>query len=198
MEVQELPTSFTRGPNEPIMIRLNDQELEEAKARELVKKLEAIEPGLREKIIAEKRARLTAAQRRGDGHPAGKTHGKQFTLAAQADEAVATSHDELARRITGPRRKEALELAKQAVEHEQLARYTRQNRNIVNFAFCAAAATENPRLLTARKLIFQGNQKYDEGELAPARDAYREGLRAWGRRARRPRNISPTRPTARN
>ncbi len=178
-----LPTSFTRGPSEPIMIRLNDQESEDAEAKKLVQQLESIQPGLREKIVAEKRARLTPAQREALDTLPEKRTGNQFQLAAQAEEAVATTHDEVARRITGPRRKEAIDLAREAAEHEQLARYTRQNRDIVNFTYSRGRAqTEQTNdLLTARKLIFQGDQKYAEGDLVPARDAYREGLRAWRR-----------------
>ncbi len=64
-----------------------------------------------------------------------------------------------------------------------MARYTRQNRDIVNFTYWRGRAqTEQTKdLVDARQLIFQGDQKYAEGDLVPARDAYREGLRAWRR-----------------
>ena len=140
-----------------------------------------MQPGLREKIIAEKKAKLTDKQRQALDTPAEKRTGKQFELAAQAEEAIQVTHDEVAHRITGPQRKEAIRLAKQAAEHEQLALYIRRYRDMVNFVSWRqrAQAEQTPELLAARRLVFQGDRAYAEGDLVPARDLYREALDAW-------------------
>ena len=106
---EDIPTSFRREG-----LRRADHDPPERSGnakrrppRKLVAQLEAIQPGLREKIIAEKRAKLTAAQRQALDTPAEKRTGSRFELAAQAEEAIQVTHNEVARRITGPKRKEA-------------------------------------------------------------------------------------------
>ncbi|MEN6458404.1 MAG: hypothetical protein ABFC63_05695 [Thermoguttaceae bacterium] len=178
----ELPTSFMLD-DKPVLIRLNEQEQEEAESRKLVAQLEAIEPGLRDKIIAEKKASLTKAQREAMDIPSEKRTPKQLGLAYQAELAVATTHDELARRITGPNRKKAIELARKAAEHDQIAQTIRSNRMVVNFDYWRSHAKteQSGQVLTARKLVYQADRKAAEGELTAARDAYRDGFRAWRR-----------------
>ncbi len=102
-------------------------------------------------------------------------------MAAQAEEAIRVTHDEVAHRITGPQRKEAIRLAKQAAEHEQLAMYIRRYRDVVNFLSWRqrAQAEQSPELLSARQLVYQGDRAYAEGDLIPARNLYREAIAAW-------------------
>ncbi|MCE5269565.1 MAG: hypothetical protein LLG00_16940 [Planctomycetaceae bacterium] len=257
----QLPTSLTRGPNEPIMICLNDQERELAESARLVAQLDAIRPDAREKIIAEKRAGLNAVQLEALDTPSEKRTAHQLPEAARAEEVVATSHDEVARRISrdvtelvrrihrekskaksliaeleamqpglreaiiadketpldaaqreslkvpADRRnekqrrlaqeaeriivdelgnritKKAFELARQATEHDTVARYISQSRGIANFEYWRSLAKteQTSDLLTARKLLYQGDERYAEGDLLPARDAYREGMKTWRR-----------------
>jgi hypothetical protein len=166
---------------EPIVIQLNQQEMHEQTARKLVQQIEALQPGLREKIVADKRKALTPAQREALATPAGKRAGKQLELATQAEEAIRTTHNEVARKITGPKRKEALKLAKDAADHEQLAWYVQRYRDIVNFAYwrLRAQVEQTDNMLTTRKLIHQGDRAYSEGDLVVARNAYQQGLVGW-------------------
>ena len=81
---EEIPTSFKdEKTQEPIVIRLGEEEMKQETARKLVAQLEAIQPGLREKIVAEKRAALTAPQRAGPRYAGGKTH-RQAVRAGRA------------------------------------------------------------------------------------------------------------------
>jgi hypothetical protein len=178
---ENIPTSYRDDGGQPIILHLNDQEMHEQAAKKLLAKLEAFQPGLREKILAEKRAALSPAQREAMDTPPDKRAGKQFDLAAQAEQAVQITHNEVARRITGLNRKEAIELAKTIVEHEQMATFIRRDRSIVNFDNWrdrAQIEQEEPTL-TARDLIYLGDQKYLEGSLNEARKAYGDGLEAW-------------------
>jgi hypothetical protein len=182
---KELPTHFTRGPNDPrpLYVRLNDQELEENEAKAMVAKLDALQPGLREKIVAEKRAKLTKAQREAISIPEEKRTANQIRLATEANETLWTTNDEVARRITGPRRTEAIEMARKIAEHQLRAQCISSNRGIANFPYWDARAKseQDSTMLKARQLIFRGDQKSAEGELQAARDAYEEGFRAWRR-----------------
>jgi hypothetical protein len=179
---EEIATTFRReDADEPIKIQLNDQEMHEEAAKKLVARLEAMQPGLREKMIAEKKAKLSDKQRQALETAVEKRAGKQFELAAQAEEAIGVTHDEVAHAITGPKRKEAIRLAKEAGEHEQTAMFIRRYRDTVNFLSWRqrAQAEQTPELLSARRLVYQGDQAYDDGDLVKARNLYREALAAW-------------------
>jgi hypothetical protein len=179
---EDIPTSFKReDTGEPIRIHLNDMEREEKTAAQLVARLAAIQPGLREKITAEKKAKLSDAQRQALETPLQKRTGEQFKLAAQAEAAIAVTHDEVAHRITGPKRKEAIRLAKEAAEHKQLAFFIGIDRGTVNFAAWRqrAQAEQTPELITARDLVFRGDRAYAENDLVPARNFYNQALTAW-------------------
>ncbi len=155
--------------------------MQEQTAKELAEQLDALQPGLREKIVAEKRTALTKSQREALDTPAEKRTGKQFELALQAQEAIQVTHNEVARKINGPKRKEALKLAKDAADHAQLALYIHRYREVVNFVYwrLRAQVEETDDMLTARKLIHQGDQWYSEGDLMAARTAYAQGLAGW-------------------
>jgi hypothetical protein len=179
---EDILTSFRNDrTGEPIVIHLNDQEKQEEEAKKLIAKLDAFQPGLREKIVAEKRAALSPREREALDAPPDRRTGKQGELAAKAEEAVQVTHNEVARRLTGPKRKEAIELAKAIVEHEQMVGYIHQNRQTINFEFwrrCAQTEQEW-QTVNARELLYRGDQKYLEGSLVEARDTYRAGLKAW-------------------
>ncbi len=166
---------------QPIVIQLNQKEMHEQAAKKFVQQLEALQPGLRGKIVAEKRKALTPGQREALDTSLAKRSGKQLELAVQAETAMVVTHNEVARKITGPKRKEALKLAKDAADHEQLASYVQRYREIVNFAYwrLRALVEQTDDTLTTRKLIHQGDRAYSEGDLVAARNAYQEGLAGW-------------------
>jgi hypothetical protein len=166
---------------EPIVIQLNNKEMHEQTAKKLVQQLNALQPGLREKIRADKRKALTPGQREALDTPAAKRAGKQLELATQAEDSIRVTHNEVARKITGPKRKEALKLAKDAADHEQLAWYVQRYRDIVNFAYwrLRAQVEQTDDMLATRKLIHQGDRAYSEGDLIAARNAYQQGLAGW-------------------
>jgi hypothetical protein len=179
---EEIPTSWTDDTTqEPIVIRLNDQEMREKTAKELVAKLDAIEPGLRQKMVEERRAALSPAQRKAFDTPPAKRTAKEAELAMQAQMSLDVTHNEVARRIKGPRHDEAIKLAKDAAKNEQLANYINRYREIVNFVYwrLRAAVEQTDEMIEARRLIYQGDRAYAEGDLVASRDAYQKGLVGW-------------------
>ena len=156
------------GSDEPIILHLNDEEAEAEIAKQKIAELEKMQPGLRDKIIAEKKAALPSAERIALDTPDAQRTEKQRQLAFQAAEAIGVGHDEVARRITGsPERREAAKkLAKEAREHEQLAMYTNRYRSTVNFNYWNQhAKTEQGKdLRTARELIYKGDRAYADGD----------------------------------
>lgn len=179
---KDIPTSYVdEKTQKPVVIRLNEGEMHEAAAKKLVAELEALQPGLREKLVAEKREALTPAQREALDTPPEKRTGKQFELASQAEEAIKVTHGEVARRVAASKRDEAKKLAKEIADHEELASYINRYRDIVNFVYWRLRANieQTDDMLNARKLVYQGDRAYSEGALEAARDAYQKGLLGW-------------------
>jgi hypothetical protein len=179
----DITTPITlEGAREPLKVHLNDQEMHEAAAKKLIVRLDSMQPGLREKIIAEKKAKLTPQQRQALEVPAPKRNAKEYRLVQEAEEATKVTHDEVAHRITGTKRKkEAIRLAKEIAQHEQIAFWINHNREVVAFVDWRrrADAEQTPELLTARKLVYQGDRAFAENDPVAARNFYRDGLAAW-------------------
>ncbi len=181
---QQIPTSFVdERSQQPVVIRLGDQEMHEQAAKKLLARLDALQPGLRDKLVAEKRAALSDAQRKALKTPAAERTARQHELVDQANRAMEVTHGEVARRIVGEHRKEAVELADQASWQEQLAANVRIYRQTVNFVFwrLRAAVEQTDELRAARRAISQGDRAYSETDLLAARNAYVAGLRGWRR-----------------
>ena len=101
----DIPTFYQDKKGETISIHLNDEEREEQTARELTAQLDALQPGLREKIIADKRAGLSRAQKDALATPLEKRTAAMHQLVAEAEEAMRTTDNEVARHIKDPDRR---------------------------------------------------------------------------------------------
>ncbi len=162
-------------------VHLNDQEKHEEAAAKMLAQLEALQPGLRAQIAAEKLAKLKPAERAAWKTPAAKRTAKQQSLAAAAEEKLKIAHKEVAMQIRGRKRGQALELAKNIAEHEDWAHSIRGERSIVNFENWRlhADVEQTDKALAARKLVYQGDRAFAQGDLAAASTAYDKGLKAW-------------------
>ncbi len=172
----EIPTSYGTT------IRLNEGEHFQELAKQTVDKLNNLEPGLREKIVEEKRAKLTTAQRQALDTPAADRSTQEHELAAEAEKKLKVTHEEVAARLKGEKRAEAFKLAKEASEYEEKARIIDRYRQIVNFEFWRLRADmeQDSDTLAAREAIYQGNQAFQvEADLGKAKQKYDEGLQSW-------------------
>ncbi len=170
-----IPTSFN------VSIRLNEREMLEKRGKELVAELDALSPGLREKIIQERRASLSDKQREAiDSAPIKRT-AKQHELASEASAKLKVTHEDVAKRVEGAFHQKALQLAKQAMEAEQTANYISRYRQIVNFEYWRSRAEveQTEEAVAARKYIYQGEQAFAEADLQTARENYDLGLATW-------------------
>ena len=166
---------------DPIEVRLNDKESHEEAVKQLLAQLEAFQPGLREKIVADRRAGLTEAQREAFDTPPEKRTGRQAELAAQAADAVQVTDDEVARLVPATNRKEAMKIAKEIIRHRDIVEYIDSERGIVNFEYWRMRANveQTEDMLNARRQIYQGDQAYAENNLVAARNAYNQGFEGW-------------------
>ena len=186
---EEIASSFKdETTGEPIKFRLNDYEKEVKAAADGIAKLDAMQPGLREKIAKERREKLTKDERAALETPPEKRTTAQAKLVMQAEEAIRVTHDDVARKIdpgASPAKAGKLtpakQLAKQIAEHEQLARYINTNRNTVNFLYwrLRADAEQTAEVLNARELISDAEKEADNNNLESANAKYKQGFQAW-------------------
>lgn len=172
---RDMPTSYE------VTLRLNDQERHEEAARRAAAALDKVAPGVRDKIEKEKRAKLAPRQLKALETPLDKRTPEQLTLAAEAGPALQILHEEVARRVTGPQRRQAMKLAEEASHNEEMALYVRRERSKVNFDYwrLRAQVEQTQEALDARKAVFQGDQAYRRADLSAALAAYERGLQGW-------------------
>ena len=178
----DIPASEVKGGK----IQLGDLEARREKVQDIVKQLDALQSGVRENIHQEKLAKLTDEQRKAREIPFSERNEEQLALAADAERMLKIRPEEIARRITGPKRLKATELARTAGEHLRVIQEIRTSRQVVNFAYwrLRAQVEQLDDTLEARKLIYEGNQEFFvKGglNLLEARLKYEKGLAAWRR-----------------
>ena len=152
-----------REDQEPIVIRLNEEEMHERSRQE------ARRPARRHAARACARRSWPRSgppdrePARGPRYARRKTHRQ----AVRAGRPGRRGHQGDARRgrpqsRQGPKREEAVELAKEAAEHEEIAGYIRRYREIVNFVYwrLRAEVEQTDDMLGARRLIHQGDRAY--------------------------------------
>jgi hypothetical protein len=182
--------SFDLPASNNVTIHLNDQEDYELAARTKIKQLDDMQPGLREKLVEEKRAKLSDEQRKAlDAVSAERTSKqeeaqrtpKQDELAAAALVAIGVTHDEVARAISGANRKKALDLAEQIAADEEMATTILRNREIINFAYwrLRADVEQTDEAIAARKWIFKAEEALALGELPDSLQYYKLGFESW-------------------
>jgi len=94
---------------------------------------------------------------------------------------VVVTPQEVARRITGPDRKKALEWAEQITQAEKLARLIAGDRQIVNFEYwrMRAQVEQTPQARAAREFIYKADEAAKKGYLPSAKEYYDAGLAKW-------------------
>jgi hypothetical protein len=165
-----------------IPIRLGDLEKHEAEVEKLTKQLDALEPGLREKLVAEKKAKLPEEELKAlETKPEDRTT-EQSEKAGAAEAKTKVTNQELADRVDEKDRAEARKLAAEIARLEDIIRVTKSNADTIQFKYwytrCLAERT--PEALEARKKMYEANQAYlVDTDLPAARKAYEESFVQW-------------------
>lgn len=163
------------------LIRLNDTEAHYEAIKQLNAELDRMAPGVREALYEQKYGLLTDEQKEALQTPIDKLSVEQFQLAREAGAAVLVAPQEVARRITGPDRKKALEMADQITQAEKLIRLIAGDRQIVNFEYwrMRAAMEQAEATRLARENIYKGEEAARSGFLPSAKEYYDAGLAKW-------------------
>lgn len=172
---RSMPTTFG------FPIRLNEQEQVKQDADDLVKRIEALAPGLREKIVEERRTKLPPEELAAFDKPAEQRSFEENNLAFSAAVKLNVSQKDLAERVDESKREEARELARKATELYNREQFINSQRDTVNFKYwrvrCRAERTD--QAVEARRLIYEGKNYFDDGQWEEAQDAYHKGFAAW-------------------
>lgn len=164
------------------MIQLNDKEPLLKRAAEAMVRLEAIEPGLRERLVREIREKeLTARERKALDTPPDQRTTEQVPLAYLAEQKLTVRPDEIARRVKDDaKREQARKLAAEINEAQRKAETIGRNRDIVNFEHWRrrAAYEQTDDALAAREAFYDGQQKTRPDPLA-AQEAFTKGFARW-------------------
>ncbi|HJT36578.1 MAG TPA: hypothetical protein VJ783_31435 [Pirellulales bacterium] len=173
--MREVPTS------DNLIVRLAEEEAVQERKAKVIAQLEAVEPGLRDKIAGEKRSKLPPEVRAAlDTPPESRTE-EEHQLVYGASMSILVLHDEVAKRVEKSHREQAQKLAAEANRLEVLENVIHRDRDVVNYNYwrnrCKMEKTESA--LEARRLIYQAKTDYDLARLVPAQQEYEEAFRHW-------------------
>jgi hypothetical protein len=169
------------------MIRLVDQKEWENTSKKLRDELEAMSPGLEEKMKDEALASLTPEQRAVWETPPENPTPEQSKNQQAANEAMDITVDELAARIAKDQPEKAAEaqrLAKGISEANRRASLIESNREVANYEYWRIRCDleQTPEALEARRLAHDAKRQFEEeGNLLVARDNYERSFDAWAK-----------------
>ncbi|MFW6124747.1 MAG: hypothetical protein ACOC46_01255, partial [Pirellulales bacterium] len=172
---REIPTTYDT------IIQLKNEEAYRRRAEQLIAQLEEMAPGVRERLLAEKRAALPENQREALDTPPAERDEKQHQLARDAEDALETTHLDVAEALTGRKRREAEKRAKEAMELEQRAQQISRYRAIVNFGYwrLRCRVEQTPEAVAARQAVYRAELAFQDGNLPEAVERYAEGFQRW-------------------
>lgn len=174
---RDIPTSMGD------IIQLNDREMFEQNVLRIQDQLDALEPGVRERVQQERINNLTQAERELQAamlEPGDRTE-DEYRRISELQRKLTVTHEDVANAMTGANRSRGLELAKQLAETEHLANTIRRYREIVNFEYWRrrAKVEQTAEALAAREFVYNGTFALATGNLPQARELFDAGLAKW-------------------
>lgn len=164
------------------LLRIADLEVYAKSKQAADDALDALSPGLRETILAEKRAALTAKERQAlDSAPAARTD-DESRLAANAEPKLRVTNDEILVRLSADKRAKGQEFANESKKFEMWHNTTQNDIDSINFHYwkvrCKAEST--PAALEARRLVYEANEAFvNDADLLTARQKFEQGFKEW-------------------
>jgi hypothetical protein len=167
-----------------VVLHLGEQAELEEKVKKLRAELDAMSPGLREKLVAEKRAKLTPEERTALDTPAEKRTVAQSEMAYHANQEIVVTDREVAERIAKQqpdKSKQVLQLAGELDREALRLRYTINYKADSNYDYwqMRAELEQTPNALAAREAMFRASRTFRAGDPFGARKLYEEGFARW-------------------
>jgi len=175
-----MPLSYISGHK----IHLNDLDRLKKEVRDLQTQLDALAPGTRERIVKERRAALSEAERKACDTPSLQRTAKQYRLASRVQSALHVSPMDMARRIARERpdkEDEAVRLGRALAVAQRRRSDVQRHRAIINYDYWQARCRfeQTPEALSARAKIYQGDRALADANLVEAKRLYDQGLAEW-------------------
>lgn len=172
---RELPTT------DGFTVRLNDYELLSEKAEKLRQELDALAPGLRDEIYAEKKGELAAADRELLEMPPAARSQEEAYKAFGIENQLRVTNQELAQRVKGASAEQAKKLADNIDSTQRVADAIARDRHTINFNYwrsrCLMEKTDSS--LEGRRLLYSAARFFDDAALPESREAYEKGFAEW-------------------
>jgi hypothetical protein len=160
------------------MVRLGELDQLKKERKKALDQLNALAPGVSEKLYERKKANLTDKQREALAAPQ-----EQPMLAAQARAFLEVKPYEIARNPDVPRenRPKARELEEKIGQLDEQIKRTISYRGVVNYDYWdeRAKIEQQDDMITARKLVYEGGQALAKGKLSAAARDFADASRAW-------------------
>ncbi|TWU25829.1 hypothetical protein [Bythopirellula polymerisocia] len=169
------------------LIRLADLNREELVARKLESEFQNLAPGVRDEIVAEKRANLPAEVVAALAVPESIRTEEQQRLAAEADASLDVSMQEIAEQIAKKypdKAAQANKLANQIAEIQDRIFLIKNNRQVSNYDYWKTRTDfeQTSDALRARELAHAANQAFKEdADLLEARRLYEQSFDLWAK-----------------
>ncbi|MEX2306190.1 MAG: hypothetical protein WD738_01275 [Pirellulales bacterium] len=156
-----------------------EKELADARAR-----LDAMLPGVRDKLLEEKRQALTAEERLILDTPREKLTPEQAEKRYPTEAKVIVTDREVAERIAHDKpdsKKPALQLASDLERQEIRLRYTINYKRDANYDYWQTRADfeQTPNALAAREAMYNARKAFENADVVEARRLYEEGFAKW-------------------
>jgi hypothetical protein len=170
-----LPTTFG------ISIRLEDLESQQDLAAELRQKLEAMLPGVREKLRNQRITTLPENAQDAVRTPYEERSHDQIALAGEHEHKVAVGWDEVADQAPDETRVEAKRMANELIHAESLINAIETERMKVNYEYWRTRAVAEPEEITmqARLLTYEANSAIDKANVGQAIEKYEQAWEKW-------------------
>lgn len=167
------------------VLRLGHEDELAELVEQLEQELEDLAPGLREKMVQEKRDALSDEQRAALDKPIEKRNNDEAQLAYEAEQTIEVSDMEFVERLAKDKpelNKEAGILARKLVDERTNLIYTRRYKNDANYDYWALRAEfeQTDTAVEARRKMFEAKQQFTERQADDeAKRLYEEGFQKW-------------------
>lgn len=161
-------------------VRLDSLKKSEADLKEAQARFEKLAPGLREKVVAEKEAKLSPEQRAALKRPEELRDEKEMRLAYTAQTSIVTEEPEIAERVEPAQREEAKRVAAEVMRLRVLSTEARSLRKIYNYDYWLARSEmeQTDDALLARELFFLAMRDADDKPWE-AKKSFEDGFDLW-------------------
>jgi hypothetical protein len=167
-----------------VKLQLGSQPRLEKEVADLRAKLEALLPGVRAKLVEEKRAALTEEERQVLDLPKDKLAPEQVEKRYHAEPKLAVTDREIAERIAREepaKKNQALQLASEIERQDKVLQFTINYKRDANYDYWKTRADfeQTPNALTARARMFEARKAFRDADLPKAKQLYLDGFAKW-------------------